>query len=735
MSNVPATVASVVLDQNLTKPLDYAIPKGLLGTVQVGMRVHVPFRSSIKKATIVELKNHSAFKNLKSIAEVLGNAPALSQNLWKLAEWMASYYCAPLQKTLKCFIPPSVKKETKEKKEHVLFLEMTKDTATDWIIKNRNSPQALILEKLLIAPKGLSAQELMEACQISRSPLDTLLKKKWIRKEERLKFDVSQEEFFPSRQKKLNEEQKSCLEKVQTSLQSGQFAAHLIHGVTGSGKTEVYLQAIQMALSAGKSAILLVPEIALTSQTIERFRARFQEQIAIWHYQRSAGERNSAWEDLKLGKARVVIGARSAIFCPVQNVGLIIVDEEHDTSYKQSEESPCYHGRDVAVMRAHLENATILLGSATPSIESRYNAEIGKYTLSTLPARATKAPMPKIQIIDMKREFDIAGGFTHFSGALIEGLKKRCEMGEQTLLFLNRRGYHRNQLCAACRNVVKCPHCDLGLTFHKSSHHLRCHLCDYTQDVPSSCPSCGARETLQFKGFGTEHVERALHALIPNIRTLRMDRDTTQKKHDAEDLYRQFKAHKADVLIGTQMIAKGFHFPAVTLVGVLAADAALSIPDFRSGEIAFQLLTQIAGRSGRSELAGEVIFQTFLPDHPLIALAKEQDYDGFYAREIEERKLFYYPPFCRILKITFYGTNEEETHKECLKLHAELQKAQLDGVELLAVMPAAHAKVKNLYRYQFIIKTNKTNDLKKHLSQVYSSIRFKIDVDPISVFF
>ena len=739
MSNMRAIVASVVLDQNATKPLDYSIPEEWQPILQIGMRVEVPFRSSVKQATVVALKNSSTFPNLKTILQLLGDAPSLSPTLWKLAEWMAAYYCAPLQKTLRCFIPPSARKDTVIQKKFRIVLHLTRNETAEWIIANRtksgSAAAILILEKLLESTGGLTEAQLMEECEVSRSPLQTLLKRKWIRKEEIVEFDPSQEEFFPSRPKTLNDDQTNALSKINASLDGGQFAAHLIHGVTGSGKTEVYLQAIQMALSLGKSAILLVPEIALTSQTIERFRARFQEKIAIWHYQRSQGERTVAWNDLKQGKARVVIGARSALFCPVQNVGLIIVDEEHDTSYKQSEEAPCYQGRDVAVMRAHLEGATILLGSATPSIESRYNAEIGKYILSTLRNRATSAQMPTIQIIDMKQEFERAGGFTHFSAPLLEGLKKRCEAGEQSLIFLNRRGYHRNQTCSACGKTVKCPHCDLGLTFHKLNNHLSCHLCDFSREVPRSCPDCGSEQTLQFKGFGTEHVERTLHAILPGIRTLRMDRDTTRKKHDAEDLYRQFKAHKADVLIGTQMIAKGFHFPSVTLVGVLAADAALSIPDFRSGETVFQLITQVAGRAGRSELPGEVILQTFLPDHPLLHLAQKQDYDSFYAGELIERKMFLYPPFCRIIKITCFGLDEKETEKETQQLHLQIHQAGLPDIELMAVMPAAHAKVKDLFRFQFIIKAQKINPLKSILSSLLSKLRFKIDVDPISTFF
>ncbi|MDE3045316.1 MAG: primosomal protein N' [Verrucomicrobiota bacterium] len=721
---------SVVLDQNLKKPLDYAVPEQWQRLVQVGMRVEVPLRSSLQKATIVALKETSNIPHLKEIARLLSAESALSDPLWKLAHWMAHYYAAPLQRVMKCFIPPSLRKEVRPKKEFLFFLALTKDEAITHIasLREKRPKQADLLEQLLHAPKGLPA------AQLNSSP-EALLKKKWIRREEKASSELSNEEFFPTYPKKLNEEQSTCLEKITASLRTEQFAAHLIQGVTGSGKTEVYLQAIQTTLDLGKSAIMLVPEISLTSQTIERFRSRFQEKIAIWHHRRSLGERTTAWNLLKNGQAQIVIGARSAIFCPAQKVGLIIVDEEHDASYKQSEEIPCYHGRDIAVMRAHIERATVLLGSATPSLESRYNADIGKYTLSKLNSRATSATIPKVSIIDMKQVYDRVGGFTHFSDPLIDALKLRLEAGEQTLLFLNRRGYHRLQMCSACRYIIKCPHCDLSLTFHKNSHELRCHLCDFSQNVPPLCPQCQSRETLQFKGFGTEHVERSLHALLPGVRTLRMDRDTTRQKESHEELYKQFRAHKADVLIGTQMIAKGFHFPSVTLVGVLNADAALHIPDFRSAEQLFQLITQVAGRSGRSELPGEVILQTFLPDHPLLKLAAAQDYEAFYQVELAERRLFQYPPFCHLVKITCSSPHPDKAQEEALQIHAQLQKQLSEGPLLLPVLPAGHPKIKDQYRFQFIIKCLKIKDLSSLLEQLTTDLNCKIDVDPINTFF
>lgn len=652
---------SVLLDQS-SPPLDYAVPLSLQSIVRVGMRVEVPLRKSIKTGTIATLKTKSDCKKLRPIIGLLPETGSLLEGQWKLAQWMAQYYATPLQKVLRCFIPPSIRRGVKSRKEELLL----------------------------------------------------------------------EEEFFPTQPKTLNKEQQACLEKISSSLRNNVFSTHLIHGITGSGKTEIYLQAIGDALQQKKSAILLVPEISLTSQTIERFRARFRDKIAVLHHRRSLGERTLAWEMLKKGEAKIAIGARSAIFCPAQNLGLIIVDEEHDSSYKQSEELPCYHARDVAVMRGSIENCAVVLGSATPSIESHYNGTTGKYHLHFLHSRANHSFLPAVRIVDMKKAFDVSGGFTHFSSELLDAIQKRVKAGEQTLLFLNRRGYHRMQLCASCRHIIKCPHCDLSLTYHRESELLRCHLCDHQIPSPRQCPACDSFETLQFKGFGTEHVERALHAIFPEIRTLRMDRDTTRQKNSHEELFKQFRAHKADVLIGTQMIAKGFHFPAVTLVGILNPDSSLSVPDFRAPEHLFQLLLQVAGRAGRSELPGEVILQTFLPNHPVIRLAAAQDYAAFYNIELEERRLFGYPPFCHLIKLLFTSDNPESARRAAEKAHAQLQAVLPRFALLLPPLPSGHLKVKDLYRFQFIIKTRKILPLAPLLSSLGAA---KIDIDPLSVFF
>lgn len=723
---------SVCLDQNVKKSLDYSVPDELQRLIQVGKRVEVPLKTSIVKGTITAIKMKTQTPNVKPIQGLLSVQGDLTQGQLQLANWMSSYYLTPLQKTLKCFIPPNIRKEIQPKKEWTLFLKKTHaETMTECGRLRVKAPQkAKVLEALLESTKGVAM------AQFPWSSVQSLVKGGWVEKRsvEKGKDLLLDEEFFPTKAKVLNDEQLQATSAIQAALDSKRFSAHLLYGVTGSGKTEVYLQAIAHTLSQNRGVILLVPEVALTSQTIERFRARFTHKIAILHHKRSFGEKTAAWQELKEGKIQLVIGARSAIFCPIQNLGLVIVDEEHDGSYKQNDETPCYSARDVAVMRAYLEGAVAVLGSATPSLESRYNADLGKYQLHTLKTRAKNAQMPTIQIVDMQGVLDKNKGFTHFSDTLLTKMKERLEHGEQTLLLLNRRGYHRLQICKACKTIAKCPHCDLSLTYHRASHVLKCHLCNYTKETPRVCSSCGAEEGLSFQGFGTEHVERSLQAVLPGIRTLRMDRDTTQKKDSHEEMFQQFRSHKADVLIGTQMIAKGFHFPSVTLVGVLNVDAGLSIPDFRSPETIFQLLMQVAGRAGRSELKGEVILQTFFPEHPVLKLAKEQNFDAFYEQALEERRNFDYPPFCHLVKLLFSSKDEKKAEAHAAAVHDKLTKELAPPSQIFPITPAGHPKVKDVYRFQFLIKTPSISLVQKIL-EPFTSSDIRIDVDPSSTFF
>ena len=735
------TFASVVVDYAIDKPLDYLLPAALKSDAKVGMRVLVPIRGKPCKGTIFSLKQAAETASVQPILELL-EEPPLPEELVKLAEWMANYYACPLRKVLKVFLPPSIR-ESKEKQQQLIrslishgqLLEMCKT------LRSSSPPQARVLEVLLTAPKGLLLTELLEKAEVSRSPVESLIKKKILINQQQTidRSPLSQEDYFLTKAKTLNSQQQSALEKIIASTLQNDFQTHLLHGVTGSGKTEIYLQAMECALAQNKGVIFLVPEIALTSQTVERLYSRFEKKITLLHHRLSDGERRDGWHHILTGKTPIAIGARSTLFCPMPNLGLIIVDEEHDSSYKQSDEAPHYHARDVAIVRAKFSSATVVLGSATPSFESFYNASKGKYLLSSLTTRADQAQLPTIQIVDMKRER--TKGMTLFSEPLIDALKGRVTRGEQSLLFLNRRGYRTSQLCQKCSFVLECPHCDIALTFHLGENTLACHLCDYRLVPPKQCPNCKCEEGLKYRGAGTELVERSLHALIPEARTLRLDADTTRHKGSHELLYKQFRSGKADILIGTQMIAKGLHFPSVTLVGVLNTDTLLQIPDFRASEQLFQLITQVSGRAGRGAIKGEVILQTSLPENEVIQCAATQDFDRFYAQEISIRELFGYPPFSHLVKLTFSSSAGEHAEQSAKKWRQQLIQRLPASFQIHPVIPCGHAKIKDRYRFQFLIKGARTSPISQAFFELSKTLtkdkdlRVSIDVDPTSSYF
>lgn len=734
-------IAEVILDDALDRPLDYRVPEGI--KLSIGSRVRVPVRGKEREGTVLLFKESSPFAKLQAIASAVADKAHVTEELFALARWISEYYCTPLRKVLKTVLPSSVRGKAKAKEQLLIKPAVSVNQLAEVCdgLRKTHPQQATVLDCLLKSPKGVLLTKLMEMAGVSKSPIDTLVKN-GILLSQKVQIDRSPldgEEYFPTKPKVLNGEQKETLEKIKTAMDEGRFEVRLVHGVTGSGKTEVYLQAIEHALLLKKGVIFLVPEIALTAQMIERLKGRFQEKIAILHYRLSQGERYDAWHQIREGKVSIVIGARSAIFSPVQNLGLIIVDEEHEPSYKQTDEAPTYHARDVAVMRGKIAGAAVVLGSATPSIESYHNAQKGKYQLSVLKNRADSAAMPEVIVVDMKIEFERAKGFTLFSDRLLSAIKKRVEIGEQVILFLNRRGYHTSQMCTGCSNVLQCPHCDVNLTYHLGDNVLACHLCDYRlSPPPRECPECKSG-LLKFKGAGTEMVERALHAILPEVRTLRLDADTTRHKGSHEILFKNFRAGKADVLIGTQMIAKGLHFPQVTLVGVLNADGSLQIPDFRASENVFQLLTQVSGRSGRGQLSGEVIIQTHMPDHAVIELAKKQDYEKFFVQEIAARELFSYPPFSRLVKFTFSGKDEKKVRDMAAALREKLIAQLPSDIEILAIVPCGHARVKGEYRFQFLIKGAKMARLPVTVETWAdlhrSNVRLLIDVDPSSTFF
>ncbi len=536
----------------------------------------------------------------------------------------------------------------------------------------------------------------------------------------------------------LNPSQQTAFAALRGAIESGGFQAFLLEGVTGSGKTEVYLNAIDATLALGKNALMLVPEIGLTPAVAGQFHHRFGERVAILHSAFHDTERAQQWRRIRSGEAGVVVATRSGVFAPVQNLGLVIVDEEHDNSYKQ-QETPRYHGRDVAVMRARDMGAVIVLGSATPSLETRYNAERGKYTRLELPERIERRPMPRVDLIDMRQEFLDTRKQATFSRALVDAVQERLENGEQSMLLLNRRGFSSFIACRACGQRVECANCSVTLTYHRRDRRMLCHYCDYSTRVPDRCPKCES-EYIQFLGTGSERVEEELHSAFARARIARLDRDTVRGKRDYETILSGFRAGSYDILVGTQMIAKGHDIPNVTLVGVINADLGLGLPDFRAAERTFQLLTQAAGRAGRGVTPGIVLIQTLNPDHYAIRCAAAQNYEMFYAKEIEFRRMMWYPPFGALANVVVRATREEDALTRSGSLGRVLNPAP-EGVKVLGPAPAAVARLKNEYRYQMLIKASS----RKRLSEVLNVLRrfaaqerwnpasLLIDVDPMTL--
>jgi len=536
----------------------------------------------------------------------------------------------------------------------------------------------------------------------------------------------------------LNAAQRNAFDLIRAGIEARRFCAFLLHGVTGSGKTEVYLNAIDASLASGRGALLLVPEIALTPAMAGEFYARFGDRVAILHSAFSDSERADQWRRIRAGGASVVVGTRSGVFAPVRDVGLIIIDEEHDASYKQ-EENPRYNGRDVAIVRAQSLNACVLLGSATPSLESRFNAGSGKYTLLEMPDRIAGRPLPEVRIVDMRQEFLETRKQATFSRALLDAIGERLGNSEQAMILLNRRGFSSFVACRACGERIQCVNCAVTLTFHRRDRRLLCHYCDYAEKIPSTCPKCSS-EHIQFLGVGSEKVEDELHGHFPEARIARLDRDTVTGKRQFEDILRNFRERNFDILVGTQMIAKGHDIPNVTLVGVVSADVGLGMPDFRAAERTFQLLTQVAGRAGRGDLPGIVYLQTINPDHYAIRLAAEQNYTAFYEKELQFRRFMKYPPFSAMANVLVRAANQEQA----LRMSVELARHLTPAPENMKIMGPAEAPVPRLkaeYRYQLLIKSGSRKALNTLLrsaqqfarAQKWNATALVIDVDPLSL--
>jgi primosomal protein N' (replication factor Y) len=740
-----AKFARVIVDQSGSSILDYAIPPLLAERVQVGSRVSVPVRNRVALATVLELTDVTEIENLREIEEVSGSRPLVSPLLIRLAFWVADYYCCQPEAAMRCILPEAIRAGRIGHKKQLAVNLAREVTAEELDALDRKAPkQAAVIEFLRGAgTERVVVSRVVRECGVTHATIEQLAKKGFVETGEitvaRDPFEG--ETFVPSQKLELNTGQRAAFEEVKKAVAANRGEASpkpiLLHGVTGSGKTEIYLQAIEMVLERGETAIMLVPEISLTPQTVERFKSRFAGRdtgVAVLHSHLSAGERHDEWHKINEGRARIVIGARSAVFAPVENCGLIVVDEEHENSYKQ-EDAPRYHARDVAVLRAHFEKCAIILGSATPSIESYHNATSGKYQLLRLDQRVDDQKMPIIRVIDMRIEAQKQKGAALLSDKLCDAIRQRLEKKEQSILFLNRRGFSTSLLCGKCGHVCECPHCSVSLTFHRAANRIVCHICGHTAVAPSKCPEC-RDPGIHYSGAGTEKVEEAVARFFPKAVIRRMDADAMQRKEAYRETLGAFRAGKIDILVGTQMIAKGLHFPNVTLVGIINADLALHLPDFRAGERTFQLLTQVAGRAGRGEVEGEVFVQSFTPFHPAIQFARHHDFDGFWEQEIEFRKQWDYPPFTHVVLITLRAPQQNHASFSAQTLARRIADGLPAGTTLSEAAPAPLEKSHGNFRYHLMLRTAAILRLSRHLRAVFDKLTFpedvivSVDIDP-----
>lgn len=745
-------IAEVIINRGakkLNRTFDYNIPKELEELILVGSKVLVPFGNGEKlaEAFVVGIKEKSTFE-LKNIAKLEEN---LTDKQISLAKWMAKRYFCNISDCIKLMLTPGTRNKNKEKriqdktincvylKKDIEEIEFEIETGK---IKSEKQKRLLNFVK---DNEGTTVPEIEMFTDCARGIVNTLVKNGYL---EIIEKKVERNPLLgrnceKTNNLKLTEEQKNAYNRVEEAIDKNEYKQFLLYGVTGSGKTEVYLQLIEKVLKIGKNAIVLVPEISLTPQMLDRFISRFgKSDIAILHSKLSIGERHDEWERIRERKARIVIGARSAIFAPIENIGIIIIDEEHDSSYK-SETNPRYNAKEIAKILAKENKAPLLLGSATPDINTFYNAtnenEDGntKIQLLTLTKRANESSLPKVEIIDLKQEL-ANGNRSMLSMELYNSIEENISQKRQTILFLNRRGYSTFIMCRNCGYTVKCPSCNISMTYHSYEKKLKCHYCSYEENLLTTCPECHS-DKIRYFGTGTQKLEQEINKQFPNASTIRMDIDTVTKKNSHEEILNKFKNENIDILIGTQMVVKGHHFPNVTLVGVIAADSSLNIDDYRANERTFQILTQVAGRAGRENLPGKVIIQTYNPDNFSIICAQKQNYEMFYETEIALRKQLKYPPFCDIILISFNSLNETNIKNISNEMYKKLlEKLNQEEFKIFRPMPSPIDKIQNRYRWRIIIKGNMTVEANEKLNQtlkeIYSKnikdIRISIDVNP-----
>ncbi len=734
-------VAEIIIDskvKTLNRIFDYEIPSDL--EINIGSRVFVPFgnKKTPEEGIVIGIKEKSEYK-VKKIVSV--EEEKIDKTYIELAKWMSKRYICNLADSLRLMLPPGttkkdVSKRVKTKTINLITLSKDEEEILDDIEskKIKSEKQKDVLE--FIINNGTSSIDDIELfTDASKAVVSTLIKNGYLEYQEKT---VERNPFIHKVDKKtsdlkLTDEQKETLESIKES------GKYLIYGITGSGKTEIYMQLIERMLKENKSSIMLVPEISLTPQTVDRFLERFgEEKIAVLHSKLSIGERYDQWNKIKENKAKIIIGARSAIFAPAKDLGLIIIDEEHDESY-QSEMSPRYDAKEVAEFLANKLNISLVLGSATPDLKSYYNSLNGNIKLLKLTKRANNSTLPKVYIVDLRQEL-ANGNKSMLSKKLQEEITKNLETNKQTILFLNRRGFSTFVMCRDCGYTVKCKRCNITMTYHKNENKLKCHYCGFEQKVVTECPECHSKN-IKYFGAGTQKLEDEVHNLFKDATTIRMDVDTVSKKNSHEEILNKFRNENIDILIGTQMVVKGHHFPNVTLVGVISADMNLNLGDYNANEKTFQTLTQVAGRAGRGEYEGRVIIQTYNPDNYAIEYSKIQDYDKFYNAEIELRKQLKYPPFCDIILIDMSAKNMNELELVAKKLHTYLKNRVINekfGLLLYSPVPSPIDRIKDRYRWRMIIKCKYdervnnllTDSLEEFFKMKTKTARVNIEINP-----
>ena len=740
----PPLYAGVVVEAPLTKVFHYRVPDRLAAVIRPGDRADIPFARRKTRGVVVSLTRVPPIDPslIKELIAVSPPEERIPEELLDITRWVAGYYNSGWGTVLAAAIPSGIKQGRQERLIRRVVLPLPPEYAETQAeeMLHRAPKQAAVLKAVAeYFVKNPDAELLADNPILKAAGPSTILRqladKGLVRLEE---GSPAEREAFPEKAKEivLSAEQETAVAEIGGHIGSASFKSFLLHGVTGSGKTEVYIRLIGQALAAGKGALVLVPEISLTPQTVSRFQHRFGE-IAVLHSNLGDGERARHWRKLCAGEVKLAVGARSAVFAPIADLGLVVVDEEHERSYKQDND-PRYNARDVAIMRAHKAGATVVLGSATPSLESWVNAGVGKHGLVSMPTRPGGASPPRVEVVDLREEWADVKHPTLFSRRLEQALAACLKRKEQAILFLNRRGFHTSVRCASCGEAVECGNCDVAMTHHRAAELLRCGCCGGERSVPEECPTCGSR-TLKFVGTGTERVEDILSNLFPKVRLLRMDSDSMTAKDAHRDSLASFARGEFDVLLGTQMVAKGLDFPNVTLVGVLMADAALGMSDFRAAERTFQLVTQVIGRAGRAGKAGLAVVQAFQPEHPAVAAAVAQDYHAFVASELPDRKRRGWPPFGRLARIILSGEKGDAVETAAAAAGQAVEETMPENCRVLGPSPCEVERLQGVYRHHLLLFAPDNRTLASWLAAsglkpgLEKGVRFILDIDPVSM--